>query len=190
MKIVKWLAIIIAVIVVLFIIIGFTLPKDYSVERSVVIQAEPAAIHTLVGELRAWEEWTPWQEADPTIVTTFGDVTSGVGASQTWTGDSGSGELTFTQCSVDTGVLYDMSFDEGKYVSIGALDYKIVDGGTQVTWRMAGEMGSNPISRYFGAMMDAMVGPMFEQGLDKLKAKAEALPPMEPEIPVEEEPAA
>jgi hypothetical protein len=187
MKIVKWLAIIIVVLVVVFILIGFTLPKNYNVERSVVIRAEPAAIHTLVGELRAWDRWTPWQEADPTIVTTFGETTTGVGASQSWTGESGSGELTFTQCSPETGVVYDMSFDEGNYVSIGALDYRVEDGGTEVTWRMAGEMGANPISRYFGAMMDAMIGPMFEQGLARLKTEAEALPPMEP---VEAEPAA
>ena len=187
MKIVKWLAIIIAVVVVLFVLIGFTLPKDYSVERTVVIQADPAAVHTLVGDLTAWDQWTPWLDADPTIVTTFGDVTSGVGASQTWTGESGDGKLTFTQCSPETGVLYDMSFNEGKYVSIGALDYTLVDGGTQVTWRMAGEMGSNPISRYIGAMMDAMVGPMFEKGLGQLKSAAEALPPVEAP---EEEPAA
>jgi hypothetical protein len=31
---------------------------------------------------------------------------------------------------------------------------------------------------------------MFENGLNKLKTAAEALPPMEPELPVEEEPAA
>ena len=190
MKILKWLAIIIAVLVVLFVLIGFTLPKDYSVERSVVIKAEPAAVHTLVGELKAWDQWTPWLEADPTIETTFGATTTGVGASQSWTGESGSGQLTFTQCSPDTGVLYDMSFNEGKYVSIGALDYKAADGGTEVTWRMAGEMGGNPISRYFGAMMDAMVGPMFEKGLNKLKTAAESLPPMEAETAVEEEPAA
>ncbi len=180
MKIVKWLGIIVVVVVVVFILVGFSLPKDYSVERSVVIRAEPAAIHTLVGELRSWDRWTPWQEADPTIVTTFGGITAGVGANQSWTGKSGGGELTFTQCSPETGVLYDMSFDEGKYVSIGALDYRVTDGGTEVTWRMAGEMGANPISRYFGAMMDAMVGPLFEQGLNKLKTEAEALPPMEP----------
>ena len=129
MKIVKWLAIIIVVLVVVFILIGFVLPKNYNVERSVVIRAEPAAIHTLVGELRAWDRWTPWQEADPTIVTTFGETTAGVGAS---------GELTFTQCSPETGVVYDM------------------------------------------------VGPMFEQGLDRLKTEVEALPPM----PAEAEPAA
>ena len=189
MKIVKWLAVIIAAVVVLFILIGFALPKDYTVERTIVIEAEPAAVHTLVGELTAWDHWTPWLEADPTIKTTFGEITSGVGASQAWTGKSGSGELTFTQCSPETGVIYDMSFDQGKYVSIGGLDYKAVDGGTEVTWRMAGDMGGNPVRRYFGTMMDAMVGPMFEKGLAKLKTAAEALPPMEPAIPVEDEPA-
>jgi hypothetical protein len=45
--------------------------------------------------------------------------------------------------------------------------------GTRVTWTNEGDMGSSPINRYFGLMMDSMVGPDFDAGLRNLKALAE-----------------
>ncbi len=45
--------------------------------------------------------------------------------------------------------------------------------GTRVTWTNEGDMGANPVNRYFGLMMDRMVGPDFEAGLKNLKALAE-----------------
>ena len=44
---------------------------------------------------------------------------------------------------------------------------------TRVTWEMSGDAGMNVIGRYFGVLMDNMVGPMFESGLEKLKSAAE-----------------
>ena len=38
----------------------------------------------LVGDLTQWPEWTPWQEMDPKMQTTFGEQTTGVGAHQSW----------------------------------------------------------------------------------------------------------
>lgn len=168
----KWILIAVVGLVALLFVVGLMLPDTYHVERSVEIQAPAAAVHALVGDLRAWDEWTPWKDEDPTIVVTFGGATTGVGASQTWKGESGDGELTFTACDPATGVAYAMSFDGGKYPSTGALSYEPVAGGTRVTWAMDGE-GSDPVGRWFGLFMDRMVGPMFESGLAKLKAAAE-----------------
>ena len=59
MKIVKWLAIIVIAFVALFVVIGLLLPSRFNVQRSVVIDAEPAKIHVLVGDLERWAEWEP-----------------------------------------------------------------------------------------------------------------------------------
>ncbi len=92
--------------------------------------------------------------------------------------------MTFTKSDPLDGVQYDMSFD-GAFPSEGVLRYEVTPTGTQVTWSMSGEM-DNFISRYMGLLMNSMVGPPFEAGLEKLKTAAEALPAMDP--PVEEEP--
>jgi len=157
----------------LVVAVGFMLPSSYTVSRSVIINADPSHIHTFVGDLAQWPEWTPWVKADPTIVVTRGDRTTGVGAHQDWTGDSGSGSLTFTRSDPAWGLAYDMSLDEGKYDSQATMTYWIDGETTEVIWMMTGDLGNNPFSRYFGLMMDPMIGPMFEEGLNRLKLVAE-----------------
>ncbi len=92
-----------------------------------------------------------------------------------------------TVCDVAVGVEYDMSFNVDQYISNGKLSYTPTATGTDVTWEMDGGV-SGGVGKYFGVMMDSMVGPMFEKGLDNLKAAAEALPAMEEEtVPEEDE---
>jgi hypothetical protein len=40
---------------------------------------------------------------------------------------------------------------------------------------MKGDQGMNPMKRYFGLIMDKMLGPKFEEGLASLKSVSEAL---------------
>lgn len=185
MKWLKRLAIVFVVLIAVFVVVGLLLPAEYEVERSVLIEADNEAIHTLVGDLRQWPEWTPWLDMDPTIETTFGEITTGVGAHQSWSGKSGGGKLTFTECDLETGIVYDMTFDEDSYESVGRIEYASAAGGVEVRWTMTGEIGMNPVSRYFGALMDMMVGPMFDKGLKNLKSVAESIPapPAMPEPP-------
>jgi hypothetical protein len=188
MKLLKIVGIAALALVALVVVVSFFLPKTYHVERTVSIAAPASQVHRLTSDLaKGWPQWEPWSEVDDTIQTTYGDVTSGVGASQIWTGTSGSGELTLTHCDENTGVEYDMSFDEGEYPSTGKIVYTSTATGTDVTWVMDGE-ATGVLGKYFGLMMDRMVGPMFEQGLDNLKAAVEALPPVEttPEEGVED----
>jgi carbon monoxide dehydrogenase subunit G len=158
--------------IVLLFVISLFLPKTFHVERSIRIDASSAEVHAYVGDLAKWESWTPWIEADPTIVIDYGPVTSGVGASQSWTGDSGNGELSFTRCDPSHGVAYDMSFDEGRYPSTGELTYAAEGAGTMVTWVMDGE-SNGVVGRWMGLFMGSMVGPMFDQGLESLKTVVE-----------------
>lgn len=186
MKVLKIFGVGLAVIIVLVVGISFFLPKTYHVERTVSIDASPAQVHGLTSDLQnGWPQWEPWGEADDTIVTTYGDLTAGVGASQAWSNKDGAGSLTLTMCDVAVGVEYDMAFNAGQYVSKGKLSYTPTAGGTDVTWEMEGAV-SGVMGKYFGFMMDSLVGPMFERGLDNLKAAAEALPTMDEETASEE----
>ena len=60
------------------------------------------------------------------------------------------------------------------YRAVCALRGLVGEGvGTQVTWSMHGNMGSNPLFRWLALFGDRMVGPDFEAGLANLKALAE-----------------
>lgn len=172
-KAIKIVLAVIAIFMVASIAIGLALPSDYRIERSITVDAAPERIHALVGDLQRWPEWAPWQDADPTIRVSYGSTTSGVGAHQSWVGDSGSGELTFTESSPETGVRYDLSFDQGAFRCEAAMLYMREADTTRVTWRMSGDVGMNIIGRYFALMLDSTAGPMFDDGLTKLKARVE-----------------
>jgi hypothetical protein len=170
MRFIKTAATVLIILVVTVAVIGLFLPARYSVERSVVIDAEPGEIHGYVGNLRRWDEWAPWKEEDPSIVATLGEKTSGQGASQSWVGESGTGALTITASSPDTGIEYDLLFDGGTYECKSSMKYdRMPDGDTKVTWAMSGDMGKSLTSGYFALLMDTMVGNMFEKGLSNLK---------------------
>ncbi|MEZ4270948.1 MAG: SRPBCC family protein [Myxococcota bacterium] len=176
MKWLRYTALGLGILSMLFLIGGLMLPSAYRVERSIVVQADRAQIHQLVGDLDQWPQWTPWQETDPTVRTTVGDQSTGVGAHQSWVGKSGSGELTLTESSPQTGISYDMSFDGGAFQSTSSMRYEDAAEGVKVVWSLNGDNGYNILGRYFARMMDDMVGPYFEKGLAKLKNQAESVP--------------
>lgn len=158
-------------VVVLLVVGGFVLPTEYSLAREITIDAPPDKVHAYVGDLEKWEQWTPWQDNDPTVEVTFGDKTTGVGASQSWTSQDGPGSLEFTMCDPATGIAYDMKFGETPAKS--AMTYEFVDGKTKVTWSMEGDMAVPVLGPYLRMMMPGMVGDSFDQGLEKLKSKVE-----------------
>jgi hypothetical protein len=55
-----------------------------------------------------------------------------------------------------------------------------------MTWAMKMDAGMNPLMRIMGKFMDGMVGPDFEKGLNKLKARVESMPATSSSITVEE----
>ena len=163
-------------LLVLGVIVGMLLPTTYSLSRSLIIKAKPESIHFYVGDLSKWDMWAPWKDEDPSIVTTLGEHTSGVGASQTWLGKDGDGSLTFTKSSPTKGIEYDLFFEGGAYQCWAAMHYDTVgENATKVTWIMKGKMDMPVIGGYVAMMMDSMVGNMFDRGLSKLKHQVEQL---------------
>ena len=172
-KLLKVLLIVVAVVVLVFVFVGLFLPTEYEVRRGVLIQAPIEDVHPYVNDLEKWSAWEPWRDADPTIQITLGDITQGVGANQSWSGDSGKGDLTFTASDPNKGIAYDLTFDD-RYESKSVVTYHTEsDGSTHVEWIMTGDTGTPVIGGYFAMMMDSMIGPMFQNGLNKLKSALE-----------------
>jgi hypothetical protein len=173
----KKLGLALAVLIVLFIVIGVFLPTKFTVTRTQMIQAKPSAIHVHVNDLTKWDAWTPWKDEDPTVVITQGKKKSGVGASQSWDGKDGTGSLTFTKSSKKEGIDYDLTFNDGKFKSTASIHYRDMGGNTQVNWTMTGDMEVPVVGGYIAWSMDSMVGDMFQKGLTKLKEVVEGKKP-------------
>lgn len=162
-------------------VIGLILPTRYAVSRVTTIDAAPAAIHAYVGHLDRWPEWMPWEQEDPSIVTSLSDKTTGVGAAQSWTSSkAGDGEVEFTECDEATGIAYDMAFiNKGRRApSKASIRYAPSGNATEVTWTMEGDMAPmmpRVLAGWFKLMMGPMIGKQFSRGLASLKSILEAV---------------
>ena len=150
------------------------LSPEYKIEQSIIIQARPAAIHPYVNNLKQWPKWMPWQELEPDTVTRYGDLTQGVGASQSWQGRGGNGHLHITASSPDNGIAYDVFFGDETTPSISAVQYKVLDGNsTQVSWSFSGEVHVPIVGGLFALLVTSMSNDMYRKGLQKLKTVVE-----------------
>ncbi len=168
LKIIKSLIALLIIIIALFIVIGIFLPNDYTVTKSVVIDATPQNIHPYVNNLKNWPEWSPFVENDPTLKVTLGDNSSGVGAAQSWTGKDGEGSLVITSSSPDKGIIYDMEFNQGQFECQREFIYIPEGKSTKVIWEMTGNVDTPVLGGYFASKMDSWVGKEFEKGLQNL----------------------
>lgn len=70
------------------------------------------------------------------------------------------------------GVEYLLIF-EGFSTSPGGLRFEPTQAGTRVVWWMRGDVGKNPLNRYFALLMEPMMRKDLIAGLEKLKGLAE-----------------
>jgi hypothetical protein len=172
--------ILIGIVVVVLLLVGgaFLLPSSYHVEREVVIAGDSEDVFPHINNLKNWNVWTPWSvERFPKMQVTYTGPEAGVGAESSWTDeDNGDGRMVITKSDPEEGIVYDLFF-EGMPKSTGAIELEETGGDAdtvRVTMAMDGEMGNNPVSRYFGLLMDSFLGVDFETGLANLKRTVEA----------------
>ncbi len=151
--------------------------SSFEVTRSTTIQADPARVHDLIDDFHHWTTWSPWEDLDPNLSRTYTGPTSGVGAHYAWRGNrkAGEGSMEITgsgpeRIEIELAFLKPMrNTQQVEFVLTP------VGGGTDVTWRMAGQHEGLVMNLFSKVMpMDKLVGKDFEKGLARLKAVAEA----------------
>jgi uncharacterized protein YndB with AHSA1/START domain len=174
MKVLKWILGVVALAALVLVGGGALLSPRFTVVRSVVVNAPPDKVYALVEDPRRWKEWTVWNRRDPAMQITYSGPTSGAGAGWAWTSKTeGDGRMTFTAAEPGARVAYDLFFPDFGTTSQGDLAFKAEGGGTRVSWTMNGDMGRNPLLRWFVLGADSMVGKDFDAGLANLKTLAE-----------------
>ncbi|MBN1200202.1 MAG: GyrI-like domain-containing protein [Bacteroidales bacterium] len=179
-KIVMWLLIILAVLVV----IAYLLPRQYKVERSIVIGASSELVYDLTCNLNNWDLWSVWtKEVDTTALFELSGNDCEAGTIWKWNGKLlGNGELIVTEVVPEKSFSYELLFDEGNFRSTGGFRYEEMADSVLVIWSDEGDLGFNPVYRYMGLFMSNTIGPDFELGLERLKEIAEerhGWPPIE-----------
>lgn len=159
-----------ALLVLLLVIVAFVLPRQYHVERSLVMKTPPEAVIAQVADLSSWKNWGAWQERDPGMKLSYSTPTSGVGAWSSWeSAKEGNGKMTITEITPQK-VAYLLEFPDYGMTSNGAIEVRPGEAGVLVVWTDSGDLGMNPMNRWFGLFFDKLIGPDFERGLSNLKA--------------------
>lgn len=182
MKTIKRILIVLGALVMVFLFAGLFLPRLVHVERSVVIKAPQEAVFDLVNGFEMFNDWSPWAGRDPEAEYTFAGPKTGVGAVMAWKSDNpevGSGRQEIIESERPRWVKTAYEFGKrGAAVATFALRAQGEE--THITWGFDTDLGGNPVARYFGLVLDDMIGPAYERGLENLAELAESRsPPVE-----------
>jgi effector-binding domain-containing protein/uncharacterized protein YndB with AHSA1/START domain len=163
-------------VLLMLMIVGLFLPATAHVERQIRIAAPPATVFALVNDFHQINQWSPWLATDPNALYTISGPARGVGATLDWDGRIvGQGRQVIVESEPYYRVVSRLDLDsQGQ--AIGTFEFLQTEKGTSVIWTFDNEFGPNLVGRYFGLMLDDIVGPTYEKGLQNLKTMAEHLP--------------
>ncbi len=149
----------------------------YTVQRKIRVDAPASVVYERIVDFHRWRAWSPFEELDPEMERTYTGAESGVGAVYEWSGSlkAGAGAMKIVDAVDDERVVIEQR-NLKPFRSKSTSTFAINQSGdaTAVTWSMTGPV--TLITRIMGIFksMDRMVGPVFEKGLARLKADAEA----------------
>jgi len=160
-------------VIALIILLGIIAPKNYSVQRSIVINKPVHETFRYLKMVKNQDQWSPWKKKDPNMKQQFTGTDGEVGFVSKWEGnkDVGIGEQEITRIirndCIETQLRF---FKPWKSESNGLLKVDSVENRkTKVTWGFSGKnkFPSNIFFLFFN--MDKTVGQDFEEGLESLK---------------------
>lgn len=170
MKILKTMMYVVLVLIALLFIVAIFLPSEYKVERSAEINKPVEMVYGHVSDFNNFREWNPWSPLEPDHSYKVSGDSGMVGQKYHWDGEIiGSGEMIFTELKPYVIIKSDIAFLAPQQAN-GLVEW-VFDGDenkTKVSWSLTGA-ADYPLGRYFGIMMDSMLGPDFENGMKNLK---------------------
>jgi hypothetical protein len=170
MTVLKRVIIGLVTLVVLLVVIGFLLPRQVHVERSIVINAPQAQMFEALNSFKRFNEFSPWAALDPNTQYTYEGPESGVGAKMRWVSSSddvGSGTNEIVESKAPDFIRTKLDF--GGQLAEATFTFEPADGATRVTWSFDGDLGDNPVMRFVGLMFDKWIGGDYEKGLARMK---------------------
>jgi len=189
MKIVKIILFVIVGIVALLAIVAALVPKEYAVEREIVIDKPVPIIFEYTKYLKNQGNFSKWASMDPEMKQSYTGTDGEVGFVSRWESKNpevGIGEQEILKIMENERLDYELRFYEPFESTANAfLSFEAQgENQTKVVWGLNSEM-PYPMNLFLLTMdMDAMIGNDLQVGLDNLKALMEAMP--EPVEVVEE----
>lgn len=160
-------------------LVGFisTRPAEFSLQRSITIQAPADIAFAQVNDFHRWGAWSPWDKMDPNMTRTFTGADAGLDAVYEWSGNDkvGMGRMTIQESKPSERIRIRLDFLKPMVASnTTTFTFTPAADGVTVTWLMEGRHGF--VGKAFSVVMsmDQMVGKQFDEGLAAMKAVSEA----------------
>lgn len=152
-------------------------PDTFSYERSTIIATPPEAIFPLIADLVAFNSWNPFNE-DPSITGSYSGPPRGPGARNTFASKrAGTGHIEILEEHAPDRLVVGLVMTKPMACD-NRVEFRLepVEGGTRVTWAMAGPMTF--MAKLMSQVMDCdkMCGNQFDKGLAALKRRSESQP--------------
>jgi uncharacterized protein YndB with AHSA1/START domain len=155
-------------------VVGFALPSEFKVERSISINGDAKQVYRYLADLREWRKWGLWFQLDPDMRVVYSGPEQAVGMRSAWESESqGSGEMELIALDPNRRIIYTLYFPEFDMKSTGELIITQQRDQIQLRWMNYGNIQGGPLNNYFALVMDSMIGPDFEAGLSNLKQLVE-----------------
>jgi len=160
-------------IIAIFILAASLMPKDYAVEREIIIDKPKAQVFAYLKPLKNQDNWSVWMAKDPNVKKTFKGTDETVGFTSRWDGNEevGSGEQEIKKIlegeRIDTELRFIKPFESinDAYMITEAVGPEQ----TRVKWGFTGAMPI-PMNVFLPFMvMEDSVGKDFSDGLKNLK---------------------
>ena len=175
MRFLNGLLIVFATLIAIFIGSSYLLPAGTHVERAIVIEAKPAEIFPYINNLRRFPEWFPFGEVYTNMEFTLSGPEEGVGAKVSWHDserEALSGSWEILESTPNSKVVTALNvYAIGKAQASFLIQPESY--GTKVTWSLDTAPTLNPFIRWFGLILEDIVGPYYVDGLFRLKLGAE-----------------
>ena len=178
MKVLKRIFFVLVALVLIFVIVGFLLPRQRHVERSIFIDAPPTVVFSQVNGFRNFTGWSPFVAVMPDAEYTYEGPDFGVGSKISWAVTGPRPEIGSQTIVASTPYdRVDIELDLGPQGTAQATCLLLPENnGTNLTWAFDTDFGLNLLGRYWGLFLDRQLGPLYAQGLANLKRISEDLP--------------
>lgn len=152
--------------------VGLMLPDTAHVERSITIESPPATVYVALNGFGQFDRWSPWAQLDPEADYRVEGAPMGVGARMSWHSENpavGGGSQRIVESVPNRRIVIELTFDGFDSENRSAFELAPVEHGTRLTWSYDTRFDGNLLNRYFGLLLDGMIGPDYEKGLVELK---------------------
>lgn len=164
---------VIAVFVLIVLLIGTLIPRDYDASTHVVIKAPPEVIFPELNTIKRWSNWSMWSEhVTEGLTVSYDGPAAGVGSIQKWVEPRGTGVLEITESVLNEKVEFVSEFSNFPAME-NIIRLSPQSNGTKVTWQSTGSLPSGPFYGWFGMTINDSLEMEFRKALNKLKVQSE-----------------